>query len=106
MPVCHKTGQIFPTEENNPCFVVADPMKSKRVIKQGIKPRQGQDIFVYSTTSRLALQPTQPPTQWVLGALSPGISGRVVNLTTHLHPVLRSRIVKLYLYFPIIIHGD
>jgi hypothetical protein len=35
--------------------------------------RQGQEIFLYSTTSRLTLEPTQPPIQWVPGALSPGV---------------------------------
>jgi hypothetical protein len=30
----------------------------------------GKGIFLLFTTSRPALEPTQPPTQWVLGALS------------------------------------
>jgi hypothetical protein len=34
--------------------------------------QQGQESFLYSTVSRLALEPTLPPTQWVPGALSPG----------------------------------
>jgi hypothetical protein len=38
-----------------------------------------------------AMGPTQPPIQWVPGALSPGQSGQVMTLTTHLHLVLRSR---------------
>jgi hypothetical protein len=29
--------------------------------------------FLFSTLSRPALRPTQPPIQWVLGALSPGV---------------------------------
>jgi hypothetical protein len=34
--------------------------------------------FLFSTSSRLALGPTQPPTQWVPETLSPGVkqSGR------------------------------
>jgi hypothetical protein len=33
----------------------------------------GGGIFVFSTTSRLALGPTQSPIQWVPGALSLGV---------------------------------
>jgi hypothetical protein len=36
------------------------------------EPQQGK-IFLFSTASRLALGPTQPPIQWVLGALSRGV---------------------------------
>jgi hypothetical protein len=35
-------------------------------------PRQGQRIFPLTSASRPALGPTQPPVQWVPGALSPG----------------------------------
>jgi hypothetical protein len=40
--------------------------------------RWGLGIFLFATVSRTALGPTQPPTQWVPGALSLGIkrSGR------------------------------
>jgi hypothetical protein len=34
---------------------------------------QRQEIFLFSTTSIPALGPTQPPIQWVPGALSPGV---------------------------------
>jgi hypothetical protein len=33
---------------------------------------QSEEIFLFSTMSRLALGPTQPPSQWVLGPLSKG----------------------------------
>jgi hypothetical protein len=33
----------------------------------------GQRIFLFTTTSRPALRPTQPPIQWVLVALSPEV---------------------------------
>jgi hypothetical protein len=39
----------------------------------GFDSRLGQEIFLYYTASRPALKPTQPPIQWVLGALSLGI---------------------------------
>jgi hypothetical protein len=35
--------------------------------------QQGQEIFLFSTVFRLALEPTQPPIQWVLGTLSLGV---------------------------------
>jgi hypothetical protein len=46
-----------------------------------------------STVSRTALGPTQPPIEWIPGALSLGVKrpGRSVKLTTHLHLVPRSR---------------
>jgi hypothetical protein len=33
----------------------------------------GGKIFLFSTASRPALRPTQPPMQWVLRALPPGV---------------------------------
>jgi hypothetical protein len=35
--------------------------------------RQGLGIFLFTTASRPALMPTQPPMQWVPGALSLGV---------------------------------
>jgi hypothetical protein len=41
-------------------------------------------IFPLAFVSRPALGPTQPPAQWVLGVLSPGVKrGQGVMLTTH-----------------------
>jgi hypothetical protein len=37
---------------------------------RGFKSRQGLGIFLFTTASRLALGPTQPPIQWVSRALS------------------------------------
>jgi hypothetical protein len=31
------------------------------------------EIFLFSTSSRLVLSPIQPPIQWILRALSPGV---------------------------------
>jgi len=35
--------------------------------------RQGLGIFLFSTASRPALEPTHPPIQWVTGAVSLGL---------------------------------
>jgi hypothetical protein len=39
----------------------------------GFDSRRGLEIFFFTTAFRTALQPTQLPTQWVLGALSLGV---------------------------------
>jgi hypothetical protein len=41
--------------------------------RSGSDSRQSLGIFLFATASRLDLWPTQPPTQWVAGALSPGV---------------------------------
>jgi hypothetical protein len=38
----------------------------------GFDLQQGLGIFLFTTVSRTALRPTQPPIQWVLGDLSLG----------------------------------
>jgi hypothetical protein len=59
-------------------------------------PTEAEDF--YSTLcAQPALGPTQPPIQWVPGALSPGIKrGRGVMLTTHPILVLRLRKSRSY----------
>jgi hypothetical protein len=52
--------------------------------ESGFSPRQEQNFF--SRASIPALGPTQPPIQWVPGALSMGYSSRIVKLT--LSPVV------------------
>jgi hypothetical protein len=47
--------------------------------------------FHFSMAPRPALGSTQPPIKWVPGALSRGLRGRGVKLTTHLQLVPRSR---------------
>jgi hypothetical protein len=51
----------------------------------GFDFRERKDIFLFSTASRPAPGPTQPPIQWVPGPLSPGVKwpGREVD---HLPP--------------------
>jgi hypothetical protein len=44
-----------------------------RAVRSEFESRQGLGIFLLSTASRLALGPTQPPTQRVPGALSPWV---------------------------------
>jgi len=39
----------------------------------GFGSQQGLGYFLLTTLSRPSLGPTQPPVQWVLGALSPGV---------------------------------
>jgi hypothetical protein len=39
----------------------------------GFESRQGLGIFLFTTASRPALRPTQPPIRWVPGALSLGV---------------------------------
>jgi hypothetical protein len=46
-------------------------------------------IVLYSKASRPALGPTQPLIYWIPRALSSGICGKGVKLTTHLHIVPR-----------------
>jgi hypothetical protein len=54
--------------------------------------RQGQEIFLLSTASRKALGSTQPPIQWVRGALSPGVKRAGAKLTIYFHLVKWLRI--------------
>jgi hypothetical protein len=63
----------------------------------------GQGIFLFTTASRTALGPTQPPIQWVSGALSLGVK-RPGCEADHLHLVPRPK-NEVYLHSPIRFHG-
>jgi hypothetical protein len=62
--------------------------------------------FLFSTSSRLALAPTQPPIQWVLGAFSPrGKAAREWSWPLTSNYCRGQENVNLYIYFPIRLHG-
>jgi hypothetical protein len=78
-------------------FILEDRRKAwgylNTVGRPGFDLRQRQRIFPLTSSSRPALGPTQPPVQWVSGALSPGVKrGRGVMLTAH--PLLVPRLRK------------
>jgi hypothetical protein len=50
-----------------------------------LKSEQGQEIFLFSKMSRLALGPIQPLIQWAWGALSSGVK-QVGHEADHSHP--------------------
>jgi hypothetical protein len=82
-----------------PCSLGREPGSLVSVVSdygldgRGSIPDRGRRIFPLTSASRPALGPTQPPIQWVPGALSPGVKrGRRVMLTTH--PLLVPRLRK------------
>jgi hypothetical protein len=60
--------------------------------------RQGQEIFLYSTASSLALGPRRPPIQWVQEAVPPGIKQSLRAADHSVRLVRRSRMVVLCLH--------
>jgi hypothetical protein len=75
---------------------------------RGAQVKKHRDnYFIFTTVSRPALEPTQPPIQRYQGLfpLGGGGSGQDVKLTTHLHLVSRSQNAWSYLHSPICIHG-
>jgi hypothetical protein len=68
---------------------------------RGSIPGRGERIFPLDSVSRPALGSTQPPVQWVLGVLPPGLkNGQGVTLTTHPHLLPRSRMSGSYISSP------
>jgi hypothetical protein len=68
--------------------------------------RRGLEIFLFTTTSRTALGPTQPPIQWVTGAPSTGVKrpGRDADHSPPSSAEVKE-CVDLYLHSPIRLHG-
>jgi hypothetical protein len=72
----------------------------------GFDSRRGLGIFLFTTASRKALGPTQPPIQWVPGALSLGVKqlGREVDHS----PPSSAEVKNVWSYtstLPIRLHG-
>jgi hypothetical protein len=72
----------------------------------GFDSRRGLGIFLFTTASRTALGPTQPPLQWLPGALCLGVK-RPGRETDHSPPSSAEvkECVKLYLHSPIRLHS-
>jgi hypothetical protein len=66
----------------------------------------GLGIFLFTTVSRTALGPTQPPIQWETGALSLGVKrpGREAYHSLPSNADVKER-VDIYLHSPIRLHG-
>jgi hypothetical protein len=67
---------------------------------------RGLGIFLFTTASRTALGPTQPPIQLVPGALSLGVKrpGREADHLPQSSAEVKE-LVQLYLHSPIRLHG-
>jgi hypothetical protein len=68
---------------------------------RGFESRLGLGIFLFTTAFRPALVPTQPPIQWVAGALSLGVkrAGREADISP-LSSAEVKEFVLLYFHFP------
>ena len=75
--ICYKI--YFKKSQLNGIVPVLFPLINLRIKKalnfqySGQAGCLGREISLFTTASRLALRPTQPPIQWVPGALSPGV---------------------------------
>jgi hypothetical protein len=68
---------------------------------RGFETRQGLGVFIFTTASRPAPGPTQPPIQWVPGALSLGVK-RLGSEADHSPPFSAEtkEWVELYIHSP------
>jgi hypothetical protein len=73
---------------------------------RGFESRQGLGIFLFTTASRPALGPTQPPIQWVQGPLSLGVKrpGREADHSPPCGTEVKE-CVEQYSTPPICLHG-
>jgi hypothetical protein len=67
----------------------------------GVRVPESVKNFLFSTSSRLALGSTQPPIQWLPGALSPGLKrqGREVDHSPPTSAEVKKN-VDLYIHSP------
>jgi hypothetical protein len=72
----------------------------------GFDSRRGLGIYLFTTASRTALGPTQPPIQWVPGVHSLGVKrpGREADHSPRSSAEVKE-LVELYLHSPIRLHG-
>jgi hypothetical protein len=72
------------------------------LVDRGFEPWQELGIFLFTTASRPALDPTQLPFQWVPGALFPGVVKRPGHEADHSPPSSAEvkEWVELYLHSP------
>jgi hypothetical protein len=73
----------------------SDWVRAGRQRGRSSSPRRAKN-FLFSTLSRPALGPTQPPVQWVLGALFPGVKqpGREADQS----PLNSAEVKKMWIY--------
>jgi hypothetical protein len=81
---------------------IATSLRAVRPRNRGSVPDGGNRFF--STASSRSRGLTQPPLQWVRGALSPRIKWRGLE-AHHSHLVTRLRMMELYLHSPIQFYG-
>jgi hypothetical protein len=95
-----RSGLHRPMSRVSSGSIVSDYGLDDRAI--GVRyPGGAKDFFPIASVSRLALEPTQPPVQWIPEVLSPGLKGgRGVTLTTHPHLVPRSSMSRSYTSSP------
>jgi hypothetical protein len=76
-------------------------MLGYRLDDQGFESQQGLEIFLFATMSRMALWPTQPPVQWIPGALSLGVKW-LGHEADHSPPSSAEvkNVLELYLHYP------
>jgi hypothetical protein len=86
-------------------YITAGIVQSVQRADYGLEFRQDLEIFLHSTSPRPSLGPTQAPTQWVPGALSPTVK-RLAREADHSPPSSAEiRMVELYLHSPIRLRG-